>query len=121
MWGASPLLSLRYFKPAYMSLAKPSPILTTAISQLYEVIKASIQALFLSGRYRTERLSRHFPQNPEGVGKNIPDALRVHVLVQHETKPWELHFQLCDLSALALQHPAHPNSPTPSLIFIILN
>ena len=88
---ASPLIFLRYFKPAYMSLAKPHPIFTTAKSSPYEVTKASIQALFLSGRYRTERLSRHWSQNPEGfcltpscVGKYIPED-EEHILLHCES------------------------------------
>ena len=63
---ASPLSSLVYFKPQYMSLSKPHPIFSTAGSSPYEVTKAGIQALFLSGRYRTELLRRHWSGNPEG-------------------------------------------------------
>ena len=88
---ATPLLSLRYFKPAYMSLSKPHPIFTTAGSSPYEVTKASIQALFLSGRYRTERLSRHWTQNSEGfcltpscVNKSIYED-EEHILLHCES------------------------------------
>ena len=63
---ASPLLSLGYFKPQYMSLAKPHPLFSTAGASPYEVTKAGIQALFLSGRYRTEMLSSHWSSNPGG-------------------------------------------------------
>ena len=47
---AAPLTSLRYFNPNYMSLSKPHPIISTAVSSPYEVTKARVQALFLSGR-----------------------------------------------------------------------
>ena len=63
---ALPLLSLAYFKPQFMSLSKPHPMFSTAGSSPYEVTKAGVQALFLSGRYRTELLSRHWSSNPEG-------------------------------------------------------
>ena len=63
---ASNLKSLRFFKPEFLSLAKPHPIFISAGSSSYEVSKATVQALFLSGRYRTEKLSRHWSTNPEG-------------------------------------------------------
>jgi hypothetical protein len=55
-----------YFKPEYMSLTKPHPIWSTAGSNPYEVSKAVQQARFLSGRYRSEYLSRHWTNNKEG-------------------------------------------------------
>ena len=63
---AAELPSLRYFKPEFMSLTRPHPIFLSAGSSPYEVTKAHIQALFLSGRYRTEKLCRHWSSNPEG-------------------------------------------------------
>ena len=51
---ASLLHSLKYFKPEYMSLTKPHPLLTSPGASPYE---ARVQTLFLSGRYRTELLS----------------------------------------------------------------
>ena len=56
----SPLPSLKYFKPEYMSLHRPHPIWTTCGNNSYEVAKAIIQARFLSGRYRSESLTTHF-------------------------------------------------------------
>ena len=53
---ASPLSSLKYFKPSFMSLTRPHPLFTTEGSSPYEVAKARVQALLLSGRYRTEVL-----------------------------------------------------------------
>jgi hypothetical protein len=63
---ASGLDSLIYFKPAFYSLAKPHPIFTSAGSSPYEVEKSKVQARMLSGRYRTERLRRHWIQNSKG-------------------------------------------------------
>ena len=63
---ASPLPSLRFFKPSFMSLKTPHPIFLSAGSSPYEVIKAGVQALFLSGRYRTELLCKYWSQNQHG-------------------------------------------------------
>ena len=49
-----------------MSLKNPHPIWTTAQGNPHEVTKAIQQARFLSGRYRTEYLSRHWSNNPRG-------------------------------------------------------
>ena len=49
-----------------MSLCKPHPLWTTAGSNPYEVSKAIQQARFLSGRYRTESLTRHWSKNING-------------------------------------------------------
>ena len=63
---ATGLDSLKYFQPAFYSLAKPHPIFTSAGSSPYEVEKSKVQARMLSGRYRTERLRRHWIQNSKG-------------------------------------------------------
>jgi hypothetical protein len=63
---AAPLLSLKYFKPNYMSLTKPHPLYVTAGSSPYEVTKACVQGLFLSGRYRTELLCSNWSSNNGG-------------------------------------------------------
>ena len=63
---ASSLSSLKYFNPCFMSLTKPHPIWTTAGSNPYEVAKSIQQARFLSGRYRTEYLCRHWSANVKG-------------------------------------------------------
>ena len=61
------LPSLEFFKPSFMSLSVPHPIWTTAGSP-FEVSKAVISARMLSGRYRTDRLARHWSRsNPEGI------------------------------------------------------
>ena len=63
---AFPLTSLKYFKPSYMSLTTSHPLVRTAGSSPYEVTKAQVQALFLSGRYRTEKLCRFWSNNQNG-------------------------------------------------------
>ena len=63
---ASLLTSLRFFKPHFMTISSPHPIFLSAGSSPYEVTKAGVQALFLSGRYRTELLCRFWSKNPHG-------------------------------------------------------
>ena len=64
---ADHLLSLEYFKPSFMSLSVPHPIWTSAGSP-FEVSKAVVSARMLSGRYRTDLLTRHWSRsNPEGL------------------------------------------------------
>ena len=63
---ASFLPSLEYCNPSFMSLASPHPIWTTAGGNPHEVAKSIQQARFLSGRYRTEYLSRHWTDNAMG-------------------------------------------------------
>ena len=67
---ASLLPSLRYFKPEFMNLKSPHLIWKTAGSNPYEVSKAVQQARFLSGRYRSAELERHWTQNKEGFCLN---------------------------------------------------
>ena len=43
-----------------MSLSKPHPIWTSCGSNIYELNKASVQAKYLSGRFRTDTLLAHF-------------------------------------------------------------
>ena len=64
---SSALSSLKYFKPQFMSLLRPHPLLISAGSSPYEVTKAGVQAIFLSGRYRTEQLCRYWSNNQGGV------------------------------------------------------
>ena len=63
---ASNLQSLQFFKPEFMSLVKPHLLWSTCGSNPYEVHKAVIQARMLSGRYATDRHSRHWTSNTEG-------------------------------------------------------
>ena len=66
--GEADLLpSLLHFRPAFMSLSSPHPLWSTAGSP-FEVSKAVVSARMLSGRYRTDYLSRHWSRtNPEGL------------------------------------------------------
>ena len=64
---AALLPSLQYFKPEYMSLKTPHLIWKTVGSNPYEVSKAIQQARFLSGRYRSAYLERHFSKNRDGI------------------------------------------------------
>ena len=57
---AADLISLRYFKPGFMSLKATHPIFTSAGPSRYFVTMAGVQAVMLSGRYRTEALASHW-------------------------------------------------------------
>ena len=71
---ASPLLSLTYFNPNYMSLTKPHKIWTTAGPKPYEVAKARIQLRFLGSQYPSAKHSLHWtPENPLGLC-SFPDC-----------------------------------------------
>ena len=54
------LTSLSSFKPSFMSLTRPHPLWTTAGHSPRKVAMALVQALMLSGRYRTNSLLRHW-------------------------------------------------------------
>ena len=63
----------------------PHPIYGTAGSNPYEVAKAVVQGRMLSGRYRTELLTRHWSSNQLGFCKGIfcnqvPESLE-HILL----------------------------------------
>ena len=86
--GESSLLpSLEYFHPQFMNLTKPHPIWVTAGSNPYEISKAIQQARFLTGRYRSAKLMRHWGNNnKEGfclapTCHNTVESLE-HILVQ---------------------------------------
>ena len=64
---ATPMRSLQFFKPEFMSLSKAHTIWATSKNSPYETNKAIIQARLLSGRYRTESLCRHWSDNTAGV------------------------------------------------------
>ena len=59
----SALSSLTYLRPSHLSLMRPHPIWTSLNSNPYECKAARIQALFLTGRYRTEKLCRFWSSN----------------------------------------------------------
>ena len=57
----------RGIHPQFMSLTKPHPLWVTAGSNPHEISKAVQQARFLSGRYRSFSLTRHWSaSNKEG-------------------------------------------------------
>ena len=62
----SALSSLQYLLTPYLSLTQPHPIFTSLQGNPYELRAASVQALLLCGRYRTEKLRRHWSRNREG-------------------------------------------------------
>ena len=64
---AAALPSLVIFKPAFMSLTTPHPLWTTAGSSPANVLMATVQAVMVSGRYRTEALCSHWSKNKKGV------------------------------------------------------
>lgn len=78
--------SLKYFKPEFMTLKKPHPILTSAKSNPWEVNKAIVQCRILSGRYPTDWLARHWSaDNTAGCcvlcpGMSTPGTLE-HLLI----------------------------------------
>ena len=64
---ANLLPSLQYLQPQYLSLSSPHPIWTSLDDNPYQAKAAHIQAIFLSGKYRSERLCRHWSQNKFGI------------------------------------------------------
>ena len=64
--SASTLSSLAYFHPEFMSLSVPHPLWTTCDSNPFEIAKSTVQAKLLSGRYRTDKLLKHFSKNNTG-------------------------------------------------------
>ena len=76
---ANLLPSLKFFKTHFMSLTKPHPIWSSLGSNPYEAAKAVQQARFLSGRYRSESLAKHWSKNPNGFCLN-PDCLEKEVV-----------------------------------------
>ena len=70
---ASPLSSLEFFQPEFMSLSTPHPLWTTAASSPTKTIMATVQARLLSGRYRTEALCSNW-SNSLGLCKVSPNC-----------------------------------------------
>ena len=88
---AASLLSLEFFKPAYLSLKSPHPIMTSAGSSPYFVNMAKVQLIMISGRYRTEALASHWSpsgskncQTPQCIGLGKVEDLR-HILAECES------------------------------------
>ena len=62
----SEMSSLKYFKPQFMSLLRPHPILSTA-AHSYDTNKMIVQLRMLSGRYRVGSLLKHFSPSNTGI------------------------------------------------------
>ena len=77
------LSSLKFFKPRYMSLSKPHILWTSCGSNTYELNKACIQAKYLSGRFRTEKLLSHFGNENLPYCQLHPDTNVVGDLAHH--------------------------------------
>ena len=63
---ASALESLHYFLPQLHDLQTPHPLWTTAGSNSFECQKSCVLARMISGRLRTDYLSRHWTANKQG-------------------------------------------------------
>ena len=63
---AALLPSLEFFNPSFMSLSSPHPLWSTAGSSPSKVAMATIQAQMLSGRYRSQKLCRHWSIHSSG-------------------------------------------------------
>ena len=72
---ASPLGSLKYFKPELYSLTKAHYMWTTAASKPFECSKSTILSRMISGRYRTEMLCRHWNKTVEPLPASKYQAL----------------------------------------------
>lgn len=80
---SSPKTSLLYFKPSFMSLSAPHPIFTTCSTNSFETNKSTCQAAILSGRFKTDYLSRHWiKDNPDGFCVLCP-GLSIHGTLDH--------------------------------------
>lgn len=82
------LSSLKYLNTNYLSLTSPHPIWTSLDGNPFQARAATVQAHFLSGRYRTERLCRFWSTNPDGYclqesckGLSISEDIE-HILVR---------------------------------------
>ena len=83
---AKSLKSLTYFKPDYMNITQIHPIFTYASNSPICVIKATITALMLSGRYRCGALTRHWDKHSNGICALHPQCQELedipHILKQ---------------------------------------
>ena len=101
---AGELTSLKYFKPEYMSVLRPHPILTTS-GHAYDINKMIVQLRMLSGRYRVGSLLRHFSTEHSGLcelcGLEAEDI--VHLLVPRCPKLLERRSLLIEYTEGALR------------------
>ena len=89
MRDESKKVSLKYFKPEFMSLLSRHPLWKSADSNPFEINKSVVVARLLSGRYRTDYLSRHWSRNNKSgycllcPGKDLLGTIE-HMLVSCE-------------------------------------
>ena len=79
---ASPLKSLKYFKPELYSLTKSHYMWTAAASNPYESSKSLVVAKMTSGRYKTEMLCRRWSSNRGGHCRS-PGCLQIPGTLEH--------------------------------------
>ena len=112
--------SLTFFKPQFMSLMSPHPLWRSAGSSPSNIVMATVQAQMVSGRFRTERLCRHWSMNKLGICLLSPNCCDIsedvpHILqtcaALHETRLMLLQYtrKYCEnipphISALILLH-----------------
>ena len=71
---AQPKISLTYFNPFFMSLSTPHPVWTPLSTNAFETNKTVLQTSLLSGRYKSDYLSRHWvKENPDGLCVLCPE------------------------------------------------
>ena len=102
---ASEMSSLKYFKPQYMSLARPHPLLSTA-AHYYDINKMVIQLRMLSGRYRVGSLIKHFFPSNTGICElcNLEEEDINHILAPRCPLLQERKFLLIEYARNILQH-----------------
>ena len=61
------LSSLQYVRPNFLSLNQPHPLFASLNGNAFESRAATVQALLLCGRYRTEKLRHHWSENKHGI------------------------------------------------------
>ena len=76
------LRSLKYFRPELYSLTKPHYMWVLAASNPYECAKSSILAKMVSGRYRTDMLTRYWSNNRSGYCR-APSCLATPGTLEH--------------------------------------
>ena len=104
------LSSLSFFKPHFMSLTHPHPLLKTA-GNLYETNKMIVQLKMLCGRYRVGSLLKHFFPSRNGncelCGQELEDL--THLLIPRcplllERKQLLIEYALTVLSSSNVCH-----------------
>ena len=71
---SSSLTSLTFFKPHYLSLTKPHPMISSAGLSPAKVSMATVQMRLISGRYRTNHLTRHWSKSRSPICSLSPDC-----------------------------------------------